>query len=157
VTSPLVEEHTNVARHESFLRECRRAGCSEAAIMTLDVDGVLAHEPSATRELERLLSSAARPTAFAAANDIAAIALIEAVERLGASVPHDLSVVGFDGITLGGLSRIGLTTVAAPRDRMAETGMRLLMDRIEGEATEPPRHVLLEPRLVVRTTTAPPR
>jgi LacI family transcriptional regulator len=157
VTSPLVEEYTNDARHESFLRECARAGCSEAAIMTLDVDGVLAHDSRATRELEQLLSSRSGPTGFAAANDIAAIALIEAVERLGASVPRDVSVVGFDGITLGGLSRIGLTTVAAPRERMAETGMRLLMDRIDGEATASPRHVLLEPELVVRATTAPPR
>jgi len=125
--------------------------------MTLDVDGVLAHDSRATRELEQLLSSRSGPTGFAAANDIAAIALIEAAERLGASVPRDVSVVGFDGITLGGLSRIGLTTVAAPRERMAETGMRLLMDRIDGEANVSPRHVLLEPELVVRATTAPPR
>jgi LacI family transcriptional regulator len=157
VTSPLVEEYTNDARHQSFLRECARAGCSEAAIMTLDVDGVLAHDPGATRDLERLLGSTGGPTGFAAANDIAAIALIEAAERLGASVPHDISVVGFDGITLGGLSRIGLTTVAAPREEMAETGMRLLMDRIDGDATTSPRHVLLEPELVLRASTAPPR
>lgn len=156
VTTPLVEEHTNRARHESFLRECARAGCSETAILTLDVEGVLAHEPGATGELARLLDSARRPTGFAAANDIAAIALIEAVERLGAAVPRDVSVVGFDGINLGSLSRIALTTVAQPRGRMAELGMELLMDRIDGRAEDPPRHVLLEPELVVRGTTARP-
>ncbi len=156
VTTPLVEEHTNRARHESFLRECARAGCSETAIVTLDVEGVLAHDSDATDELARLLDSGTRPTGFAAANDIAAIALIEAVERLGASVPREVSVVGFDGINLGGLSRIALTTVAQPRERMAEVGMELLMDRIDGRAQEAPRHVLLEPELVVRGTTAPP-
>jgi LacI family transcriptional regulator len=156
VTTPLVEEHTNGARHESFLRECERAACTETAILTLDVEAVLAREPQATRELGALLESSAGPTGFAAANDIAAIALIEAAERLGADVPHDLSVVGFDGITLGGLSRIALTTVAQPRELMAETGIELLMDRIEGRAGSSPRHVLLEPELVVRGTTAPP-
>jgi LacI family transcriptional regulator len=156
VTTPLVEEHTNRARHESFLRECTRVGCREAAIVTLDVEAVLAHDPDATRELAQLLASSPRPTGFAAANDIAAIALIEATERLGAAVPRDVSVVGFDGITLGGLSRIALTTVAQPRERMAELGIELLMDRIEGRATPEPRHVLLEPALVVRGTTAPP-
>jgi LacI family transcriptional regulator len=155
VTSPLVEEHTNRARHESFLRECASAGCSETAILTLDVEAVLAHEPHATRELERLLDSTPRPTGFAAANDIAAIALIEAVERLGAAVPRDVSVVGFDGINLGSLSRIALTTVAQPRERMAELGIEVLMDRIDGRAPTEPRHVLLEPELVVRGTTAP--
>jgi len=117
---------------------------------------VLAHDPDATSQLAQLLDSGRRPTGFAAANDIAAIALIEAVERLGGRVPQDVSVVGFDGINLGGLSRIGLTTVAQPREQMAETGMRLLMDRIDGRVTSPARHVLLEPELVVRATTAPP-
>lgn len=156
VTSPLVEGHTNRARHESFLRECARAGCSETAVVTLDVEAVLAHDPEATRGLAQLLESSRRPTGFAAANDIAAIALIETAERLGASVPRDVSVVGFDGIALGGLSRIALTTVAQPREQMAEIGMRLLMDRIDGRTTSSPRHVLLEPELVVRATTAPP-
>ena len=108
-------------------------------------------------ELARLLGSARRPTGFAAANDIAAIALIEAAERLGAHVPRDVSVVGFDGITVGGLSRIALTTVAQPRERMAELGIDLLMDRIEGRSEPTPRHVFLEPELVVRGTTAPPQ
>lgn len=157
VTTPLVEEHTDRARHESFLHECARAGCSETATLTLDVEGVLAGEPGATRELARLLDSSRRPTGFAAANDIAAIALIEAVERLGAVVPEDVSVVGFDGITLGSLSRIALTTVAQSREQLAERGIELLMDRIEGRATGEPRTVLLEPTLVVRATTAPAR
>jgi LacI family transcriptional regulator len=154
VTSPLVEEITDRARHESFVCECARAGCTETTPLSLDVEAVLAGEPGATDELERLLDLEA-PTGFAAANDIAAIALIEALERLGLSVPGDVSVVGFDGIALGALSRIGLTTVAQPQEEMAEIGMRLLMERIETGPSAPPQQVLLEPRLVVRTTTAP--
>jgi LacI family transcriptional regulator len=156
VTSRLVEEHTNRARLASFRRECARAGCTERAVVTLDVQAALAHDTNAIRGLGELLRSSESPTGFAAANDIAAIALIEAAERLGLSVPEDISVVGFDGISLGGLSRIGLTTVAQPRAQLADTGMRLLMDRIDGRATSSPRHVLLKPTLVVRATTAPP-
>jgi LacI family transcriptional regulator len=154
VTSPLVEERTNRARHESFAGECRRAGCEQAATLSLDVEAVLARAPGATDELERLLGEGS-PTGFAAANDIAAVALIEAVERLGASVPGDVSVVGFDGIGLGALARIGLTTVAQPREQLAEAGIRLLLERVESGPDAPPRQILLEPRLVVRTTTAP--
>jgi len=156
VTSPLVEGYTDRARHASFVRECRSAGCEEAAIVVLDVEAVLAGGPGAAPELATLLDDSGA-TGFAAANDIAAIALIEAVERLGASVPDDVSVVGFDGIELGGLSRIGLTTVAQPHERMADIGMRLLMERIEDGPAAPPRRVLLEPELVVRGTTGPPR
>jgi LacI family transcriptional regulator len=155
VTSPLVEERTDEARHASFARECRSAGCAEVASLSLDVEGVLANAPGATDELERLLAE--RPTGFATANDIAAIALIEALERLGASVPRDFSVVGFDGIELGALSRIGLTTVAQPREQMAEIGIGMLMERIDEGPVATPRQIQLEPKLVVRATTAPPR
>jgi len=156
VTSQLVEAATDRARHESFALECRRLGCEEAPTFTLDVEALLAGEPAGLAGVEPLLVDGG-PTGFAAGNDIVAIALIEAVERLGASVPADVSVVGFDGIALGGLSRIGLTTVAQPREQMAEIGIRLLLDRIEQSVTTAPRHVLLEPELVVRATTAAPR
>jgi LacI family transcriptional regulator len=63
-------------------------------------------------------------------------------------------VVGFDGIGLTGLARIGLTTVAQPQEEMASVGLKLLLERIAGDPTAPPRQVLLEPRLIVRTTTA---
>lgn len=155
VTSPLVEERTDIARHESFARECRKAGCTEVASLSLDVEAVLAHAAGATDELARLLEQG--PTGFAAANDIAAIALIEAIERLGHSVPDDFSVVGFDGIELGALSRIGLTTVSQPREQMAEIGIGLLMERIESGRVSTPRQIQLPPELVVRTTTAAPR
>ena len=156
VTSPLVEEATDAARYFSFASECRRRRCSKTGVLTLDVEGVLADAAGATDELAALLRSGGA-TGFAAANDIAAIALIEAIERLGAAVPSDVSVVGFDGIALGGLSRIGLTTVAQPHERMAEIGIDLLMERIEAGPLRPPRQVLLDPELVVRATTAPPR
>jgi LacI family transcriptional regulator len=156
VTSPLIEESTDRARHDSFMHECRSAGCEETGTFSLDVEAVLARRPGATDELARLIGSGG-PTAFAAANDIAAIALMEAIEHLGVSVPGDISIVGFDGIGLGGLSRIGLTTVAQPLERMAEIGIRLLMERMEKGSAMPLRHVLLEPRLIVRTTSSPPR
>jgi len=50
------------------------------------------------------------------------------------------------------LAGVGLTTVAQPLEEMARTGLQLLLDRVGG-ADEPPRNVVLEPRLVVRTTT----
>jgi LacI family transcriptional regulator len=135
VTSPLVEERTNRARHESFASECRRAGCEQVA-------------------LELAAAPADAITGYAAANDMIAIELIEKLERSGARVPADVSVVGFDGIALGGLARIGLTTVAQPREQLAEVGVRLLLERIESGPAAPPRQILLEPHLIVRTTTA---
>ena len=39
----------------------------------------------------------------------AAIELLDVADRLGVSVPDDLSVVGFDNVPMAGLSRINLT------------------------------------------------
>jgi DNA-binding LacI/PurR family transcriptional regulator len=96
--------------------------------------------------------SAPAATGFVAANDLTAIALVEALGREGRSTPGDASVVGFDGIALTALAGVGLTTVMQPLDEMAKTGLQLLLERVDG-ADVPPRNVVLEPRLVVRTTT----
>jgi DNA-binding LacI/PurR family transcriptional regulator len=95
-------------------------------------------------------------TGFAAANDLAALALVDALQRDGRSVPRDASVVGFDGIVLTGLAAVGLTTVAQPRAALAREGTKMLLERIAGD-DGPPRRVMLEPELVVRTTTSEPR
>jgi len=147
VTSPYVEERTNRARHASFTRACAALGLDQAAPLVLDVDAVLAGGSAD-------IDDAA--TGFTAANDLAGLALVEALERRGRSVPRDASVVGFDGIVLTALAGVGLTTVAQPREQMARVGVRLLLERIGGEAG-PPRRVLLEPELVIRKTTGAPR
>jgi LacI family transcriptional regulator len=143
VTSPYVEERTNRARHASFAQACDVLGLEQASPLSIDVDAVLA---GGSAELDDTV------TAFTAANDLAGIALVEALERQGRSVPDDASVVGFDGIVLTALAGVGLTTVAQPREEMARIGVRLLLERVSGEAG-PPRHVLLEPELVIRKTT----
>jgi len=143
VTSGYVEERTNDVRHDSFSAACTVHRCDEAEPMQLDVDAVLA---GAAPELDR------DATGFVAANDLTAIALVEALGRQGRTVPRDASVVGFDGIALTALAGVGLTTVAQPREEMARTGARMLLDRIAGNGA-PPRRVVLEPVLVVRTTT----
>jgi len=118
-------------------------GLDQALPLSIDVDAVLA---GGSVELD------ATVPAFTAANDLAGIALVEALERQGRSVPDDASVVGFDGIVLTALAGVGLTTIAQPREEMARIGVRLLLERVSGEDGHP-RHVLLEPELVIRKTT----
>ncbi len=146
VTSAYVEERTNHVRHGSFAAACRAHGCEEAETVHLDVDAVL---DGASPELDLAA------TGFVAANDLTAIALVEALGRAGRSVPSDASVVGFDGIAVTALAGVGLTTIAQPREEMAREGARLLLDRIAGRAGGA-SHVVLEPALVVRTTTGTP-
>jgi LacI family transcriptional regulator len=143
VTSAYVEQRTNVARHDSFASACAAHGRVEAPRVDLDVDAVLAGETTGLPD---------DATGFVAANDLTAIALVEALGRLGRQVPAGASVVGFDGIALTALAGVGLTTVAQPLAEMAQTGAELLLERVAGY-DGPPRRVVLEPELIVRTTT----
>ena len=142
VTSAYVEERTNRLRHASFAVACTEHACEQSRPLELDVDAVLA--------------GAAPPlpaaTGFVAANDLTAIALVEALGRQGRATPGDASVVGFDGIALTAIAGVGPTTVAQPLEEMARTGLQLLLGRVAG-GDGAPRNVVLEPRLVVRTTT----
>jgi DNA-binding LacI/PurR family transcriptional regulator len=133
VTSGLVEDSTRAARYAGYAAAMLAHGLEPALL-----------EPGAP---------GSEFTAFAAANDVIAVRLIDALEAGGRRVPDDVSVVGFDGTDLGAHSRIRLTTVAQPRGRLIADGLRLLSERMAG-AGGPPRHVRLEPELIVRGTTA---
>jgi DNA-binding LacI/PurR family transcriptional regulator len=97
------------------------------------------------------------PTALVAATDHIAVRLIERLEAAGLSVPADVSLVGFDGIPVGALARIALTTVAQPADDLARQAVALLLNRIDRGYEAPPEQRRLEPALVLRRSTAPPR
>src|SRR4051794_4864881 len=93
-------------------------------------------------------------TAVVAASDHVALRLIERLEADGRRVPDDVSVVGFDGIEIGALSRMALTTVAQPGGELARRAVELLLRRIQRGHDAPPEQQRLAPSLVVRGSTA---
>jgi len=100
----------------------------------------------------RLLGLLQRPTAIVCANDLMAIAVIDAVMDSGLRVPEDVAVTGFDNIVWAASRSLALTSVKANLDVMAHEAVSLLLQRVEGQFAGPPRHVVLSPELVVRRT-----
>lgn len=94
------------------------------------------------------------PTALVVANDIAAIGAIAAVENAGRRVPEDVSVIGYDGISLGGLRRVNLTTIAQPLGELGRRAAKRILGRI-ADPSGPAHRDLLACELVVRGTTGP--
>jgi DNA-binding LacI/PurR family transcriptional regulator len=92
-----------------------------------------------------------RPTAIIAANDMTAFGVISALAARGLRVPEDVSVIGFDGLSLGGRFNPGLTTIRQP---IADMGS-IAMDLAERKAADGSvGHVMLQPELLVRASTA---
>jgi DNA-binding LacI/PurR family transcriptional regulator len=106
-----------------------------------------------------LLRLTPRPTAVVTGDDLTAIGLVDALEARGVAVPRDMSVVGFDDIAFARVRRIGLTTIRQPSARIGELAAHVLIEQLEGRDGRPidSVHELLEPELVIRTTTGPPR
>jgi DNA-binding LacI/PurR family transcriptional regulator len=107
------------------------------------------------RAMRHLLNARSRPTAVFAANDYAALGALDAIEAAGLHVSGDISLVGYDNSSIGAFRHISLTSVDQPHTEMGRLAARVLLERINGRSG-PPRHVVLTPRLVTRTTTGPP-
>jgi len=104
---------------------------------------------------KELLQASHEFTALVAFNDGSAIGAIRAFRDAGLAVPDEISVVGFDDIEQAAFNIPRLTTIRQPLANMGELAARTLIKRIE-QAGEKPREILVEPKLVVRESTAPP-
>jgi len=106
--------------------------------------------------MERLLDSPPVPTAVFVANDLMAVGAIEACHDRGVKIPKDLSIVGHDDTPYATIVRPELTTVSAPYYDVAYWCGTRLIARIRGEQG-PRLTITLEPKLVVRESTATPK
>jgi LacI family transcriptional regulator len=80
---------------------------------------------------EKLRAMGELPRAFMCANDILAFPVLEALKRLGKSVPRDVMVAGFDHNLETQLLQPRLTTVHIPSYEMGIAAADIMLRRIE--------------------------
>lgn len=101
------------------------------------------------RGIEHLLSLKNPPTAIMCSNDLTAIGAMHSISRTGLSIPHDISLIGFDDIQITEYMLPPLTTVRMSGRDIAASAVSALLN--PGVA---PKDV--ETALVVRQTTSVP-
>jgi DNA-binding LacI/PurR family transcriptional regulator len=153
VRTPLVERSGDRARYAGYRAAMRAAGARPLPAFAWSPGADTLKVARREIGFEAAVCGRDAPTALFASNDIGAIALMEACESTGLSVPKDVSVVGFDDIAIAGLHRLSLTTVAQPLDFQAERAVSLLLERIENPQIGP-RHVRVPTELRIRESTA---
>ena len=104
----------------------------------------------------KLLDGGVPPQGILCGNDLIALGAIDALADRGLSVPHDVSVVGYDDIWFSSSRLVQLTSVRQPREAMGHEAVSLALERLADGAGEP-RDVILPHEFVQRRTTAPPR
>ena len=95
-------------------------------------------------------------TAVFVGNDHMAVGLIRAMTEAGRPVPGDVSVVGFDDVAEAGYFLPPLTTVHQDFEEVGRRCVSLLLQQIEGDQHIAGSVASVDPRLIVRASTAPP-
>lgn len=90
----------------------------------------------------RLLDRNPKLTAIFAMSDVMAIGVIRALRDRGKGVPEDISVVGYDGISMSRYCVPRLTTIRQDTQSLAQQGVELLLQGIRRPG-QLPRHDLV--------------
>jgi DNA-binding LacI/PurR family transcriptional regulator len=101
------------------------------------------------------LSPNDRPTAVVAYNDVMALGALHAIRSHHLQVPEQVSVIGFDDISMAAHANPPLTTIAQPKYRMGRLAMQILHESILERPSLGDGYNLVESPLVVRESTAP--
>lgn len=82
---------------------------------------------------KEILASGLKFSALYCTSDLVAMGAYKALNEAGLSIPDDISVVGFDGISLGNFLNPPLTTMVQPRDELITASVEKLMKAMSGE------------------------
>lgn len=105
-------------------------------------------------EIQELVRQGREFDAVVCYNDQIAVEVIKALEECQVSVPAQVSVTGYDNSFIAENSRIKLTTIAHPQEKLGEMAAELLLDliqnpgRVSGE-----NQILIRPELIVRESS----
>lgn len=115
----------------------------EEITVSLNADG----GDAGTREL---LARDDRPTAIFCVNDLVALGSLRTLRRTGLSVPDDAAIVGYDDVAFAAELATPLTSVRQPTHQLGVQAADLLLRPADAE----PEHVVFQPTLVVRESSA---
>nr|WP_111741949.1 DNA-binding transcriptional regulator CytR [Leminorella richardii] len=143
--------HLSHYRQQGYIQALQRGGI--AIEKSYILEGPLTFESGASA-LSQLMALPQPPSAIFCHSDIVAIGAIHQAKQQGLKVPQDLSVIGFDDISMAKYADPPLTTVAQPRYQIGKQAVQMLLELLEGNP-EKRGSILLDSELIVRDSTAP--
>ena len=132
-------------RLQGYRRALESAGIDYDERLVVEADFL---EEGGYQAVKRLLARETPFTAIFSANDQMAAGAFQALREAGLSVPHDVSVMGYDDVILARYLSPGLTTIRQPLAAMGRAAARIALDLLAGKGTEVNRK--FEPQLVTR-------
>lgn len=85
----------------------------------------------AYHDMKLLLENGLKPApAYFADNDLIAAGTVRALKEYGYRIPEDISIIGFDGSSIGKVLDPPLTSMEVPRSRLGELAVERLIQKI---------------------------
>ena len=112
------------------------------------------HDIDACEKLAGKIKQAERPpTALVCYNDWLAIAVMKAARNQEIDIPGQLSITGYDDLSISSLLQTPLTTVRFSRQESAEKIVAMLLSIVGAEG----RTAVVQTRLIIRESTGKPK
>lgn len=142
---------TQIDREAGFM-----AGLKEAGMTLYDRGLGNFNFETAQIAARKMFGGHTYPDAVFVANDHMAFAVMDVLRyELGLRVPQDVSVVGYDDVTLAHWPSYDLTTVRQPANRMVAATVEALLARLS-QADAAPRRIMLDGPLIIRGSARKP-
>jgi DNA-binding LacI/PurR family transcriptional regulator len=148
---------TSIRQVADRLDGARRAvaGHDGVTLEVLETDSLSVLE--GRRAGERILArpGADRPDAVFAANDLLAMGVLQALNMAGdVHVPHGIALIGYDDIAFASAAVVPLSSIRQPSVLIGYTAVDLLLREAAGGDGFHHEHIVFQPELVVRESTA---
>lgn len=150
----MIKYKDNISSHNDreagFLKALREFKCNipDNAVYTVNEVGVENGYNTANEILKDM-----RPDGIFCSADLLAVGAISAILDSGKKVPGDIKVVGFDDTSIAANSRIPITSLQQPIQKMGELAANNIVNMIEKPTEQDDRKIKLPVKLVVRAST----
>ncbi len=141
----------NSEKHDGALRSLVEAGLPKENLLIVKPSG---HSATAGYHAWRdLMARGKRPTALFATTDSLAIGALRWCRENGLAVPDDLAIVGYDNTEAAEFSAVPITSIDYAAGEVSRLAVDRLLTLIGGTAPPSPLVTLIDPQIVVRTST----
>lgn len=135
LTGELAASDRAVQRYQGYCAAMTAAGLTP--LPALEIDFNTRELPDAL--LRQLSDPATRPSALFCGNDRLAMVAMQSLARCGVRVPHDIAILGFDGLEVGELLSPSLASVSQPNFAIGTRAMNTLNAWLDGTPSTRPQ------------------
>ena len=138
-------------RYQGYMNALTANGLApdESLVLVTDLS-----QKAGAEAIEQLAKMHEKPDGIFIANDICAVACVQALKKRGYNIPEDIAVAGFNNDPVSQVIEPNLTTFFYPGREMGEVAVRTMINHLKGiQKMDTANKVILKSELIVRASS----